>query len=182
MATFRGMMFATVLSVLVAAGCGRSPGGKSPVVARVNDYVITADEFREEFLASPYAQQQDAGAQEEFLRVLIERKLILQDAESRGFDREPGFLKAVERFWEQTLLKVATERKEKEFTAAVAPEVLRERYERLRAEGKTDRPFEEVKERLAWEAENARRSQLMNEWIEQLRSRARIEVKRENIR
>ncbi|MDD4955864.1 MAG: hypothetical protein PHP17_07510, partial [Candidatus Omnitrophica bacterium] len=45
---------------------------------------------------------------------LINRKLILREAETRGLDKEESFLEDVQDFWEQALLKRAVDKKAKE--------------------------------------------------------------------
>ena len=50
----------------------------------------------------------------EFLKNMITQKLILLDAERRGLDRDPQFLKMIENFWQQSLLTFALQEKTKE--------------------------------------------------------------------
>ena len=103
-------IFLAVLLCIVAAGCApRAP--EKDVVAKINNYEITKDKFEAEFKDSIYGQVDTPEAREEFLNNLIERKLILQDAQRKGLDKQPEFLKRIEKFWEQSLLKVALDQK-----------------------------------------------------------------------
>jgi PBP1b-binding outer membrane lipoprotein LpoB len=96
--------------ILLLTGCSRSPAQKD-ILAKVNNYEITRSEFEDEFKVSPYGKTDTPASRKEFLDTLIDRKLILQYAEQKGYDKEKGFLKLIERFWEQSLLKVALDKK-----------------------------------------------------------------------
>lgn len=64
-------------------GCGGGQPPKKLVLARVNNYEITQEEFEQEFKDSQYASTNTLEARKEFLNNLIDRKLILQDAQAR---------------------------------------------------------------------------------------------------
>ena len=65
-----------------------------------------------------------------FLDNLITRKLILQEAQKMGLDRKKEFLKAIENFWEKSLLKIMVDEKTDEiFTdITVTDEEVEESY------------------------------------------------------
>ena len=84
-------------------GC-QPKGPQQAVVARVGSYVITLDEFNEAYKNSAYGREHNIFYRSEFLKNMITQKLILLDAERRGFDRDPRFLKMIENFWQQSLL------------------------------------------------------------------------------
>ena len=94
-------------------GC-QSRESQKAVVARVGNYVITQDEFEEAYKNSAYGHQHNILYRSEFLKNMITQKLILLDAERRGLDRDPQFLKMVENFWQQSLLTFALQEKNKE--------------------------------------------------------------------
>ena len=103
--------------ILLITGCSRQNAHKD-ILARVNNYEITKEEFNEEFRLSPYAKTGTAAVRKEFLGTLIDRKLILQDAQKKGLDRDVNFLNMIQRFWEQSLLKLAIEKKINELAAS----------------------------------------------------------------
>lgn len=108
-----------LLAVLgLAGGCQcRQAEQPKEIVAKVNNYEITKDEFDREFRESGYGRSNTPASRKEFLNNLIDRKLILQDAQQQGLDKEAGFLRMIEKFWEQSLLKVALDKKIKEVTS-----------------------------------------------------------------
>ena len=137
-----------LLAMLLTAGCCRAPEQKD-VLARVNNYEITKEEFADEFKASRFSKSDSPDARKEFLETLINRKLILQEAQAGRLDRDANFLKAIQRFWEQSLLKLAIERKVNEIAASSSM---------------SDRGVKEAEERL------------LNDWIAALKKKADISV------
>lgn len=100
--------------IMFLAGCSCPLPRDKKILARINNYEITLDEFEEQFRGSLYSKDNTLEARKEFLKVLIGRKLILQDAQAKGLDKKKEFLKMIERFWEQSLLKLALQRKSQE--------------------------------------------------------------------
>ena len=94
-------------------GC-QSKESHQAVVARVGTYVITQDEFEESYKNSAYGREHNPFYRSAFLNNMINQKLILLDAERRGLDRDPRFLKMVENFYQQSLMTIALQEKTKE--------------------------------------------------------------------
>ena len=103
------------LAVLMIAGCKCQAKDKQ-ILARINNYEITKQEFLEEFKDSAYGVSDTEESRKSFLENLINRKLILQDAQRQGLDKDSAFLKSIERFWEQSLLKVMLDKKSKDIS------------------------------------------------------------------
>ncbi|MFA5096080.1 MAG: SurA N-terminal domain-containing protein [Candidatus Omnitrophota bacterium] len=101
------------LSVFLA-GC-YCRGKSQEIAVKVNDYEISATEFEQEFKDSNFGRTDTAQSRKDFLDNLVNRILILQDAQEQGLDKDPKFLKMVEKFWAQSLLRLAIEKKNKEF-------------------------------------------------------------------
>jgi len=106
------LVIGTIILAFVL-GC-QSRESQQPVVARVGTYVITKDEFDEAYKNSAYSRQHNVFYRSAFLNNMITQKLILLDAQRRGLDRDPQFLKMVENFWQQSLLTIALQQKTKE--------------------------------------------------------------------
>jgi peptidyl-prolyl cis-trans isomerase C len=166
-----------LLIFIIFYGCGSKQKQKN-IVARVNNYEITLGEFEEEFENSIYGQQDTSEARQQFLDNLINRKLILQDAQRKGLDKDKEFLKMIERFWEQSLLKLALDKKSKEIAGStlVSDKEIREVYDRMISEGKTDKSYEQMYHQIKWEITKLKETQLMNKWLEDLREEAKIKI------
>jgi hypothetical protein len=139
-------------ALLIMNGCGPKPvvGTGKEVVISINDYKITRDEFENEFKASADGAIDTPESRQNFLNALIDRKLILQYAQKKGFDKERFFLETIEKFWEQSLLKITLDKKMLDIAS-----------KNLAA---------------SWEVQRAENAKKMNEWMIELRKGARITV------
>ena len=163
---------------IAVSGCAR-PQPPKETIARVNDYEITVDEFEEGFAASPYASRTDKlQARREVLSSLVERKLILQDAQKKNIDKDKEFLRSIEHFWEQSLLTVALGTKTQELSRSVQvrEQDVRRIYDGMVKDGITTKPFEDVFPQIKWQAQKQVEAQLLGEWIDGLRKGAAISV------
>lgn len=167
-----------LLLALFVLGCQNQPKDKI-VLAKINNYEITFDEFNEEFNESSYAADATVESKKDFLHNLINRKLILQDAQKKGLDKDKSFLKMIERFWEQSLLKLAIDKKTKEIAGSVMvnDREIEEAYNNLPQEAKAAKPYESMYQQIKWQLTRNKESQLLNDWIAQLHKKSEIKVK-----
>ena len=167
-----------LLIAIFAAGCCPMPKEKKETLAKINNYEISRAEFEQEFLSSSFARADTLESRKEFLENLINRKLILQDAQKTGLDKAKSFLKMIERFWEQSLLKLTLDVKTKEIAGAafVSDKEIEEAYNKLQKEGKADKAYEQMYKQLKWEITRSKESQAMAEWVARLRRQADIKV------
>lgn len=163
--------------LLFISGCQGSSKDKI-ILAKINDYEITKEEFEEEFKVSPFGRTDTLESRKEFLKHLINRKLILQEAQAQGLDKKKSFLKLIERFWEQSLLKIALDRKSKEIVGSVqvSDGTIEETYKNMLKEGETEKPYEEMYKEIKWRIIKLKESQMMNGWLEGLRKDADIQI------
>lgn len=167
-----------LLSVLFIFGCTDKPRDKK-ILAKVNNYEISEEEFEEEFKASLYGNVDTLESRNEFLNNMIDRKLILQNAQREGLDKDESFLKMIERFWEQSLLKLSLDKKTKEIAGSrplVTDKMIKDEYDKLLKEGKADRAYDQMYNQIKWELTKDRESQLINDWICQLHKKAKIRI------
>jgi peptidyl-prolyl cis-trans isomerase C len=131
--------------LLCVLGCGRPVQPPEAVVARVNDYEVTADEFRRELAMSRGVIRNfpDISPQElkdKVLDELIVRQLLLEEAQKLDIDKQPAFMREVEAYWRQALLKTLLARKTDEFLGGgkTLDEEVREAYERQSSQMQLD--------------------------------------------
>lgn len=165
------------LSFFLILGCSKIKENK-PFLVKINNYELSKEEFEDEFRGSSYGRDDTAESREKFLNNLIDRKLILQDAEARDLDKEKNFLKTIEKFWEQSLLKIALDEKSKEIagSAKVSEQEVREAYQALPESSRAGKNYAALSEQLRWELKRLKESQMLNNWIAQLRQSAQIRV------
>jgi len=170
------ILLVTLLAFL-SLGCSKQCPTKE-ILARVNNYEITKQEFLEEFKQSDMSRTDSAQARKEFLPVLINRILILQDAQKNNLDKDRNFLKMVQRFWEQSLLKVAIDKKTKQIAGSVVvnDKAIEVAYKNLVKEGKTDKPYESMYNQLKWEITKLKETEALNNWLSGLKNKATITV------
>lgn len=166
-----------LLILIFFIGCSNASKNKE-ILAKVNNYEITEDEFEEEFRESTFSRTDTPESRKEFLNSLIDRKLILQDAQKKGLGKEESFLKMIEKFWEQSLLKLALDRRSKEIanSAAVTDKLIEDTYNKMVKEGKVTKPYNQAYSQIKWELTKVKESQMMNDWVEELRKKAQIKV------
>ena len=147
-------------------------------LVKINNYTITPQEFMDEFKLSSYAKENTPQSRREFLNMLIRRKLILQEAQAKGLDRDPEFLKSVERFWEQSLLKRAMDKKSLEIQGSIliSDKAVEAVYNKLKSEGKAEKPYDQMYKQLKWSLTQLQESQAINTWLKELYQGAKIKV------
>ncbi|MCX5665921.1 MAG: SurA N-terminal domain-containing protein [Candidatus Omnitrophica bacterium] len=102
---------AVLLLLLFMVGCGKakeSPSPNAECVATINDYKLTVADFKEDLktaVAQKYLADDPAKAKRDILEELITRKILVQEAQRENFDKQPSFMKEIERYWEQALIK-----------------------------------------------------------------------------
>lgn len=169
--------FTVLFLLLFIFGCQKQPPVEH-ILVKVNNYALTKEEFDEDFKNSMYGANDTFEARKEFLNNLINQKLILQDAEKQGLDKQKSFLRIIERFWEQSLMKVALDKKSKDISGSVSVsnDIVKEAYDNMAQAGKADRPYQEMKEQIKWQLIKLKETQLMNDWMDNLRNKAQVKI------
>jgi hypothetical protein len=167
-----------IIASFAGGGCFKQKPPEE-VVAKVNNYQIYLSEFEEGFAASPYAARTDKLlARQEYLSSMVDRKLILQDAQKKNIDKEKEFLKSIERFWEQSLLTVAVGNKTVELSKAVKvrEQDVRKIYDEMVRDGITTKAYEEIYSQIKWQAQKQVEAAKLNEWIDGLRKGSTVQI------
>ncbi|MDD4980577.1 MAG: SurA N-terminal domain-containing protein [Candidatus Omnitrophica bacterium] len=158
-------------------GCTAKPKDKI-ILAKINDYEITREEFYAALKDSMYGMADTPESRQEFLDNLINQKLILQEAQKKGLDKETNFLKTIERFWEQSLLKIALDKKTKEISSnmRIGDKDIQEAYQKMSQAGEADKTYDQMYNQLKWELTKAKESEEINKWITELHNKAQVKV------
>lgn len=144
----RLVLFAFVLTAFT--GCAKERPVKE-VLATIGDYSLYKEDFVSEAELYPPAYRKNI-TKEEMLGDLIKKKIMLMEAERRGLDKKPEFLKMVQRFWEQSLLRSLLDKKSKETLSSLkGPE----------------------------EERNKKAGQMMQEWVDSLEKNVKIRINKE---
>ena len=139
--------------VFSAAGCAEK-GPKKEVIATIGDYSLYKEDFLSELSLYP-PEYRNSIPKERLLNDVIEKKVLLLEARRQGLDRDPEFMKTVERFWEQSLLRSLLNKKSGEALSSI-PETEKDR--------------------------NRKASGMIKAWIAGLEKNTKIDINREALK
>ena len=84
----------------------------------IGDYSLYKEDFLSELSLYP-TEYRNKVPKEQLLNDVIEKKVLLLEARRQGLDRNPEFMKMVERFWEQSLLRSLLNKKSEEILSSI---------------------------------------------------------------
>lgn len=160
---------------LIATGCSR----RENAAIAIGEITVTSSEFEEAFQSSRFAHQRQAGRRL-FLDTLVSKKLILKEAEEMGLDKDPEFLKDIQAFWEQGLLKLVLSQKSKEFSTMikVSDVEIKEYYRDRKESDFATQELPEVYDQIKWLLLQNKQAQAMSQWVDSLRAKTTVIVDR----
>jgi len=178
----KGLFFILIFySFIFLSGCTQERVEKKEVIARINDYKLTRQEF-EDLLIEELTMETDfkvtREAKSAFLEQLIRKELLIQEAQKLGMDRKKKFIKTIERYWESTLIRDLMESKGDEFDKRtyVSEEEIDVRYQEMKkTKGKLP-PLEEIRDKIAEQLRDQKKRDKLKLWINNLRKSAKIEI------
>ncbi len=112
-----GVCFCVSILSFNLVSCSQKPTEEKPAI-QVNEYAVSAEEFNERF-REMCPDNMTPGDKAVFLENFLDQKVLLYEAQRLGIDKEPEFLDAIERFWEQSLVKIVVDRKYTEIAQTV---------------------------------------------------------------
>jgi len=129
--TFLVILICTIIIPFTISGCSKridSQGEieEETVIAKVNNYEIFASDIMyavnlaAESERFPYDSPDALKAKENVLNHLITIKALIQEAQKQNFDKQKPFMKEIEKYWEQALLKFMIKKKSKEFSQNIS--------------------------------------------------------------
>ncbi len=113
-------LYLTVFLVLTSGCAKKEPADK--VIAIINDYRMTVEDYEyesKEALRIGRLLGKMPIAKEDILDALITKELLLQEAQRLGLDKDKNFMKTIELYWEQTLIRNLMAKKTYEIEKAV---------------------------------------------------------------
>ena len=100
----------------------------------------------------------------------------MQEAQRLGLDRQPGFMRTIERFWKEALIKQLLDRKAREINAQVHV------YEPDIEAFSQQFPQEfEARDDMERAIRTHKQAEAMDQWVAQLKARSRIVIDHEAI-
>ncbi len=168
--------FFTVLSVfflIICAGCAKK---EKPAIT-IGPTDITAEEFQDAYQKARDLQG-NKFSRKEFLDLLIKRKLILQEAEALGLDKDPQLLDGLQRFWEQALMRIVLSRKINEFSTSckVSEKEIYNYYKRHKETDFQGKELSEIHDSIKLLVYRIKEQLEVQRWMEWLKKKARVSV------
>lgn len=150
-------------------------------LAKINDYVLTLDEFQTQ-LADEVRLDKDFKltneAKKAFLDQIITKEVLIQEAKREHLDRKEKFIRAIERYWESTLIKdlMEAEGKKIEQRTVVSEEEIESRYNDMKKLNQNLPPLDIIRDKILKKIMEDKKQRLLKEWTDQLIKRAKINV------
>jgi hypothetical protein len=190
MNTRQNIIIAVGILLIFASGCAKKEAGKVPVLAKINNYELTVRDFQDEarlIRGSKGISTNPMKAKEDFLKELIVKQILIQEAQKMNFDKDKAFMKEIERYWEQALLKLLLKKKSEELVGVidVSPKEVQDEYKKMKDEDPSIAGLEKIAPQIREELLDRKRTQALGAWIDGLRKNARVNVNEkilENIR
>ncbi len=150
---------------------------------KINSFNMTADEFETYLKEMNYNQEDTPEARERVLEGLIDKKLILQEAEKQGLHKSKEFLLALEGYYEQLLFRLIVDEKSKELGSQVTvlDREIKRRYNEMTAKEVLNKPYEEAYNQIKWQIFREKQTQALEVWLKELKEKSRIEIDKETI-
>jgi len=171
-----------VMSLILGLySCSQDKSGQDLVLAQINDYALTLNEFNtqlKEELEYDKDFKLNHDARKRFLDQIITKELLIQEAKRRELDREDKFIRAIERYWEATLIRdlMALEGQAIEKRTVVSQEEIEARYGAMLKSDPNQPPLASLQDQIAQEIINERKQRSLEEWIDRLKTQAQISV------
>jgi len=141
----------------LAMGCAKKPD-KSRIVAEINNYQVTIDDFRQKARMTAPNMLLESNAEKvkgQVMEDIINEELLLQEAQKMKLDKDKGFMREIENYWKQALIKSLAVKKGEEFLAAseVSDEEIKAEYDSMSKEwqaasGPHGQAVAQIRERL----------------------------------
>ena len=175
------LLFICFLSIFC---CSQEKKDENEILAKINDYALTLDEFHSQ-LAAELEMDRDfkitEEAKKEFLEGLIKKEILIQEAKKRDLDRKEKFTRTIEHYWESTLIRDLMEAKGKEIEkrTIISQEEIESRYKEMKKSEAELPPLEDIKGKIERKMIEQKKHRVLKEWIDDLRKKAHVEVKQE---
>ncbi len=181
----RGLLYFLLLLLITGLlCCTQETPEEKKILCRINEYDLIVDDFQlqlAEELELDSEFKLTNKAKQAFLEELIRKELFIQEAKKLKLDRKDKFVRAIERYWESTLIRNLMDSKCEEISKriTVSEEDIVSRYTEMKQLNDSLPPFEEIHEQLKDGIKEEKKTQTLEKWIEDLRSKAIVEIKQD---
>ena len=164
------------------SACSRDDAGKdASIVATINTYTLTRDEFNAKLSKEMEFNQEYKATKEArkaFLNSLIRKEVLIQEAVAQELNKNKSFIEAIEKYWEATLIKTLMESKMADIRqkTLVKESEIEKRYQTLSAAKEDLGPLEDLEKDIADTLKAEKQTAMVEDWIEELIDEADIKI------
>lgn len=180
-------MVAIGVVIILTASCSPDSGVSSKPIAKVNNFVITAADFKERIVANMEIYGGDALTMQDKKRYLdreIDKELLIQAAIDQGLERDPKFRAAIQRFWEQSLITALFESKADEIArqVIVTEQEVVQRHKEQCAKDPDCPPLDQDRKALQRDILDEKKKKALDAWLSEVRKRASVKIYEDNLK
>ncbi len=166
---------------LLSAGCAKQNAQQEKVLAEVNDFQLSQEEFKRQ-LAAELEFDEDfkmtLDAKKHFLSDLIEKELLIQEARKLKLDRKEKFIRSIERYWESTLIRNLLDLKGAEIDKATVIDQaeVAAYYNELKQTDPSLPPLGKIQDALQDDLKEKKKRLTLQKWIRDIKKNADIKI------
>ncbi len=156
---------------------------KQSIVLTINGYEMTKTEFQTECKADMEYKDNEKTSdkvKQERLNYIIQKELLIQEAQKSGLDKDTKFMLAIERYWEATLIKLLMEQKSNEIqnTTQVSDSEIKQKYDLYKSKDENIPELSTVKTEIANQILENKKADALENWIDSLHQKANIKIEK----
>ena len=173
-----------VILASLQQGCSQDNTKNGKVVAEINDYSLSLEEFDRKLVAELEMEgdyKLTSQGKFHFLNQLIDKEILIQEAKRRKLDQQHDFVRAMEKYWGSTLIRDLLNLKGKEINALmqVSSDEVETRYNTLLQSSGQVVPLQDIHQQLADEIREEKKTRMLEEWLNSLREKSRVQINKE---
>lgn len=164
-----------LFAVIILFGMSCAP--KEETAISIDGIKITKAEFEKDFQKFNLSKPDTKEARKEFVDNIVNRKLILKEAEDTNLDKDPAFLDDVQDFWEQSLLKLAVDKKAKQlFMNIKINDKDIDDFYNANKDKFANKPLSDVYGEIRLILFKKKQQDAVNSWLDSLKKKANVKV------
>jgi len=178
----KGLVYLALSGLILCLFCCTSENKEEyTALAKINDYTLSLEEFQNQ-LAAEIEFDKDfkltKEAKKRFLEELIRKELLIQESKRCNLDKKEKFVRAIERYWEYTLIRDLMDMKGKEISKKIliSQEEIEASYRERKKSDDNLPPISKLQDKISEDLRERKKTRMVKEWINDLKEKAKIQI------
>lgn len=178
----KGLVYLALSGLILCLFCCTSENKEEyTALAKINDYTLSLEEFQNQ-LAAEIEFDKDfkltKEAKKRFLEELIRKELLIQESKRFNLDKKEKFVRAIERYWEYTLIRDLMDMKGKEISKKIliSQEEIEASYRERKKSDDNLPPISKLQDKISEDLRERKKTRMVKEWINDLKEKAKIQI------